>query len=695
MLSLLSSCGISLKESNNLSETITNLSANNNHSNNKGIVINEICSKNRYSFIDTYNETSDWVELYNSSSIPEDLTGWGISNKKSNLYMFKFDHCVLNPNEYLIVVASGRTAKVNKGEYHLPFTLSQKNGGSLYLSNKTNIIVSQSNYPGLKDDISYGLLGGEYKMTYPSPGTINEKQYIEKQILKMPTFSYPSGLYEKEFDLEINPPKGNEYKIYYTLDCSTPTLDAYLYQQPIHIYDKSPEKNIISSRTDISASNIPYVPTSPVKKCMVIKAICYDEQGNYSAVASASYWINQGDFLQANISVMSISTDFDNLFGYENGIYCNGKIYDDWLNSEDYNPELAYYYQPANYIQSGYEWERVGNVSFIDAKGQAACEQTIGIRIKGNSSRGLSKKSFNIYSRYNYDGNATFTYKFNGKKCEKLAIRNGGNNYSYIPTDAINSMVAKENNLQFDTQDSTPTYLFLNGEFWGTYFLRDCYDSRYIKEKYGIEDSIIIKSGHVEEGYKTDWTNITLAQNSVYQDMSNPINYENFKNLIDIDSFIDEIIFYMYIDTYDFWLFSSNCVYWKSRSIDENIQKCDCLMRFMLMDTDISYGESFSVDHNPFSRDDFKDKLKQLMKNEEFYSKIYAKAKEISAILSSEETINMIENYYSKVEYLIKQNSVRFYGIEEAGQTKRYNKLIDWYKNRSQYFVSFFENTEF
>lgn len=177
--------------------------------------------------------------------------------------------------------------------------------------------------------------------------------------------------------------------------------------------------------------------------------------------------------------------------------------------------------------------------------------------------------------------------------------------------------------------------------------------------------------------------------------MTDQTNYENFKSIINIDSFIDYILFYMYIDTYDFWVFSSNCVYWMSRSVDENIEKCDKLMRFMLMDTDISCGESFSVDHNPFSRDDFKNKLKQLMKNEEFYSKIYGRAKEISEMLSSEETITLIENYYSKVENLIKQNSVRFYGKEEAGQTKRYNKLIDWYKNRSQYFVSFFENTDF
>lgn len=92
----------------------------------KSIVINEICSKNRYSYLDTYEEDSDWIELYNTTSDSIDLNGWGLSDNRSNPYVFTFDHLVLKPNDYLVVVASGREVKINNNEYHLPFTLSQK-----------------------------------------------------------------------------------------------------------------------------------------------------------------------------------------------------------------------------------------------------------------------------------------------------------------------------------------------------------------------------------------------------------------------------------------------------------------------------------------------------------------------------------------------------------------------------------------
>ncbi|MCH5180051.1 MAG: CotH kinase family protein [Erysipelotrichales bacterium] len=673
--------------SNNSASSVTDFSK-------SEIIINEVCSKNRYSFLDTYGEDSDWIELYNNSSHSINLNGWGLSNNKNNLYLFTFGEFIIESNDYIVVVASGRDTQINKNESHLPFTLSQKNGGTIYLSNNKEI-VSQINFPGLKNDISYGLLDGVYKMIYPTPGEANKEEYIEKQILEMPTFSKPSGLYNDEFDLEIRSKKG--YKVYYSLDSSTPTTDSNLYSEPIHIYDKTPEDNILSARTDITASHTPYIPNYPVNKCMIIRAICFDDDGNYSAVASASYWINQNDFFEDNISIMSISTDFDNLFGYEEGIYCNGKVYDDWVNGKDYDPNVEWFGQPANFRQEGFNWERIGNVSYIDENGEDVCDQTIGIRIKGSGTRGLAKKSFNIYSRYTYDGNNKFIYKFNGKQCEKLAVKSGGNNYDFPLTDSINSTVAKENKLNFDTQDATPTYLFLNGEFWGIYYLTDCYDSRYIEGKYNIDNSIVFKNWQVEDGYKSDSEKVQLLQQCLKLDMTISSNYETFKRTIDIDSFIDYIIFYLYIDTYDFSLFSANCGYWMSRTINKNIDKCDGLVRFMLYDTDLACGAyyMYTVDHNPFSKDYINDQLSQLMKNSEFFTKMYNRAKEICECLSSKETITLIENYYKSNDKLIRQSNVRYHGREEAGQTGYYNTLIDWYKNRPQYLLSFLESKDF
>lgn len=454
------------------------------------ILINELCSKTRYCYLDKFEEESDWIELYNSGSEDINLLGCGLSNKVDKQYAFTFDDFVLKAHDYLVLAATDRGVSKYKGEYHLPFTLSQPKGGNVIFSSP-NEIVSQVSYPILKDDISYGLIEGEYTTLQPSPGNDNETVYIEKQTLEKPKFSVASGMYDDEFDLEISGPKDSI--IYYTLDCSLPSVASSVFENSIRVKDPSNNPNVIASRTDICGSETPYVPTDPVNKCFVVRAVAYDSNGNHSPVVSASYWINQSGFLEDNIPLTSICTDNDNLFDNEKGIYCRGKIYDDWINSSEYDSGIPFPMQPANYRQKGFEWEREANLTLVEGN-KVKCEQEIGLRIKGNYTRGYAKKSFNLYSRILYDGNNKFTYKFNGMKCKKIALRSGGNLVNYPIADVINSGLAKKYNLNVETQENKATYLYLNGEFWGLYFYSDVFDDEYFQINTTLMIQLYIKT---------------------------------------------------------------------------------------------------------------------------------------------------------------------------------------------------------
>lgn len=652
------------------------------------IKINEICSKNRKSFVDKYGEDSDWIELYNSSSSPVNLNGCGLSNNEKDPYLLTFGDIVIEPDSYMVVAVSGRENSVYNGEYHAPFTLSQKKEGKIVFSAPYGIVDSVT-YPALKDDISFGRLSDELTMLKPSAGRHNEEVYVEKQILPAPTFSKVSGIYKDEFDLTLTSEEG--YHIYYTLDSGTPNESSNLFDGPIHIYDKSSEPNILSSRTDICGSNIPYTPTSPVNKCMVVRAICYDDFGNYSPIVSSSYWIGQDDFIQSGVSVTSINTDFDNLFDNEKGIYCRGKIWDDWAASEEYDPSIGYWNQPGNYHQGGFDWEREGNITFLNHKHNLKCEQSIGMRIKGGTTRGVEKKSFNLFSRFLYDGSSKFDYKFNDKKCEKTTLRAGGNNYNYMVTDPINSMISKHYNLDFETQDTTPTYLYLNGEFWGVYFITDAFDSRFIEEKYDIEDSIIWKAGEIEEGYQTDISLFTEARATIGAKLLTDDGYNSFCEKYNVSSFVDNFIYHSYIDHFDYSMFSSNSSMWRSRSVDPSIDKSDGQIRFMLYDTDFSLGTHYGYDHYPKLFETFKTSstLKYIFECPQLLSQIIERFQQFVELLSSTECIDMVTNYYNSVESLIRQSNMRFYGKEEAGQTKLYNTMIEYLQNRGEYYLSF------
>ncbi len=268
------------------------------------IVINEICSKNRYSFVDEYTETPDWIELHNTSLQSINLVNCGFTNDLSQSYKFKFEDLVMQSDEYLVLCADKRPDNT-KSEVHLPFTLSQKNGGTLYLISPTGELLQQVTFPGLKDDITFGRSDvGTYTTFNPTAGSKNEIVWIDNEILKQPKFSKNSGVYGSDFDLSLT---SSEEEIYYTTDCSDPTIESTKYTGTIRITDRSSEENVYANREDMRVTGYDYLPESPVDKCMVVKAIVLDNDGHTSPITTKSFWIDQNHYFEQGIGVASLS----------------------------------------------------------------------------------------------------------------------------------------------------------------------------------------------------------------------------------------------------------------------------------------------------------------------------------------------------------------------------------------------------
>ena len=71
------------------------------------IHINEIMSSNSDTIFDEFGESSDWLELYNSSSSIINLEGYGLSDDIDDLYKWIFPPTIIQPNDYLLIFASG------------------------------------------------------------------------------------------------------------------------------------------------------------------------------------------------------------------------------------------------------------------------------------------------------------------------------------------------------------------------------------------------------------------------------------------------------------------------------------------------------------------------------------------------------------------------------------------------------------
>ncbi|MBT7214155.1 MAG: lamin tail domain-containing protein, partial [Verrucomicrobia bacterium] len=130
----------------------------------------------------------DWIELYNTGVIAQDMGGWRLTNNPngSNAWIFPAE-TIVPANGYLIVFASGDDTPDTKRNLHTNFKLA-KSGEYLALMAPDESISSEfgpagSSYPNQSDDISYGVHPVTDKIVFfenPTPGAKNDADGIAR-----------------------------------------------------------------------------------------------------------------------------------------------------------------------------------------------------------------------------------------------------------------------------------------------------------------------------------------------------------------------------------------------------------------------------------------------------------------------------------------------------------------------------------
>ncbi|MCF8261125.1 MAG: CotH kinase family protein [Melioribacteraceae bacterium] len=75
----------------------------------QSIIINEVSSSNADLINDEDGDDPDWIEIYNSSTNPIDVSNYFLSDSKTKIDKWQFPSLILNPHEYRIVFASGKS----------------------------------------------------------------------------------------------------------------------------------------------------------------------------------------------------------------------------------------------------------------------------------------------------------------------------------------------------------------------------------------------------------------------------------------------------------------------------------------------------------------------------------------------------------------------------------------------------------
>jgi len=367
---------------------------------------------------------------------------------------------------------------------------------------------------------------------------------------EMIEFSVEGGFYDKVFALELtcdNP----DCHIRFTTNGSEPTTSSPLYSAPLVLNERMYSKSNIYAIRNCPEDQFK-VPES-IERCIVIRAAVFDSDENcVSTVFTNSYFIKALGCDLHGLPAVSLCVDSVDLFDYDKGIFVEGA---------NYNPERPHW--SGNYYQSGKEWERPANFEFYELD-NTGVNQPCGVRTHGGNGRRFQQKTLKIYARKKY-GYKRFEHKFFENLTEEqfkiLVLRpllssNGG------CEDHISNCLAQQMGIDF--MADRPSVMFINGEYWGIYYVKERPDENYVEDHYGIASQNVNLYwrwfGEVENGVPDKFMELKKWMETA--DLTNEKQYAHAEALIDIDEFINYYILEMFIANFD-WP-ANNVRFWQA-----------------------------------------------------------------------------------------------------------------------------------
>jgi len=531
----------------------------------QNIRINEVQYNNASTLHDEDGDTPDWIEIYNAGDTLLNLKGYMLTDNVNKNHYWKFPSVQIASHGYVVIYASGKDKAKGK-HLHANFKLKQLKE-SVYLfspdkelidsiaamCNPTNKTIAR-----IPDGANTLHIAAATPLGSNNTATIVNSTYVQDTLWT----DQQGGYYAQPLLLELKN-KHTQNTIYYTLDGSDPDENSFRYSNKMQIIDRSNEEVVFANMVDKNA----YRPEK-LHKGTVVKAQVYSGGCPASNIYTSTFFIGTNP-LKAKYTV-SLTTDKNNLFGKDKGIYVQGNNY--------------------NYFQRGKNWEREAHIEIYDMQNSSVLSQDIGIRLHGNSTRIADQKSFKLYA------DDSFNYPFFDQKphlssFKTLMLKRSNTRLEVIYNDDMSNHLVE--NIDVDYCACETVSLYINGEYWGIYSLRERQDEHYIKNNYSLSDvdlDVVAyeKNGYVvEEGDEDNYNDLISFLKS-----SDPAD-ENFLydagQLLDIENMIDFYVAQFYFANVDFP--NNNLRMWRPRTEDGK-------WRFFFYDLD--FGMEFIHDENLF-----------------------------------------------------------------------------------------------
>ncbi len=311
-------------------------------------------------------------------------------------------------------------------------------------------------------------------------------------------FSPPGGYYAADIAVDLRAAAPNA-RILFTTDGSVPTYTlGLLYQQPIYLDGHQPSVVVLRAREVL-------------------------EDGQLGPVVSASFVMG----VQAQLPILSLIIDPTELSDLD-----------------------------AHYRSRGATWERAIHLTYVTPEHQVGFSQAAGLRIRGRGLQAQPKKSFWLYFRQEY-GQARLDYPLFGdsevrsfKRLVLDAAQAAGGTQS--EADKTLRWTMLENQLTSELAQAMGGYaprgqfvaLFLNGQPWGIYNLRERLDDFFLQDHFNIQEADLIENKQAQSGDLAQWDALMeFVQNN---SLADPQNFAFVQTLVDVPNFTDYAILQMY-----------------------------------------------------------------------------------------------------------------------------------------------------
>ena len=463
-------------------------------------------------------------------------------------------------------------------------------------------------------------------------------------------FSKDAGKYDNSIRVTLETDLGAT--IFYTTDGNRPTSKSIRYNSPITI-----------------------------RKTTSIRAIAY-KNGKSSKIKTNTYFIDENtEYFLAAITVEPAV-----LHDPETG----------WLHKGP-NADSIYPYEKANYFSRK---EVSADLELFESDGVRVFGDKIGLKLFGGMSRTFEQKSFSIAIRETYGGERRIHHRiFPDKKqnsYKHLVFRNAGSDCEKAHgRDVIITGLLDGRNIE--KQSYRPCILYVNGEYWGIYFVRDKVNRHFIEYSTEVDDDsldLIEHRDRLKAGSIDHYNSMLRYMRN--NDLSEKKHYDYIQTQMDVENFMTLQITQIYIDNHDA---GGNIKFWRPQTPNGR-------WRWVLYDTDwgmslqdeVAYQSNSLEMHTEPNGPGWPNPpwstfiLRNLLKNKAFETDFVNRfADYMNVVFEPTKVISRIDS----IQFLLTPEYDRHaqkWGYNKGIWSKHYNLMRTFAQERPDYMYQFLQN---